>query len=127
MIDYKRLERGLEIWKAGQVSPNGHKGQYYVASQSRNIRYLAASPWAACGARCNCPDARRGNVCKHIWAAAFAEAANRIGRKVEEGMSLERISSELMRMACAGIPEDWLVKWEALWTVVHEMAGEPIA
>lgn len=129
MVTYepKRLAKGLAIWKAGQVSHNGARGQYYVASQSGNGRYLAATDWADCGRRCTCKDFQANKqTCKHIVAAELAEAADRITHKIEAGTSLDHVRTELMRLACAGMPGRMLKKWEPLWIVANELAGEPI-
>jgi len=129
MVTYetKRLAKGLALWRAEAVSPNGHPGQYYVTSQSGNGRYLSATAWAKCGRRCTCKDYQvNKRTCKHIIAAEMAEAADRIARKIEGGVDLERIRSELLRMACAGMSGIALMKWEPLWIVANELAGEPI-
>jgi uncharacterized Zn finger protein len=124
VIEEKRLQRGLAIWKAGQVSPNGAQGQYYVASQSRSIRYLVATPWAACGAKCQCEDFEKGHICKHIIAAGAAEAHRKIARRQANGETLASIEFDVAAIGLAGIPNEVELGWELYLRTVQAIRGE---
>jgi hypothetical protein len=66
-----RQERALKLALNGHVT---HKGGrvYSVRSQDGNHHYLVNldRKW------CNCPDSKRGNLCKHRMAAYLIEQAN---------------------------------------------------
>ena len=120
-----RQERGIDIYRAGQVNPNGAPGQWYVASQSQpGYKHLTATPWAACGPRCDCQDyQKRGGPCKHIWAASIAEAARRVLRRWENGEKLSVIEEDLAVMGISGVPAEVSLGWESYLRATQILMG----
>jgi len=119
-----RYERGRAMWRQGMVAHNGQPGQYYVKSAGeQGKRYLVATPWAACGMRCDCPDHKeRGMICKHMIAAACAEAAERIGNYLMCGGTIRELKNQAIAAGLTGIPDDSKgLIWRASYDLLQEM------
>ncbi|MCL4534977.1 MAG: SWIM zinc finger domain-containing protein [Bacteroidetes bacterium] len=120
----QRFERGVAIWKAGQVAQNGAVGQYYVKSEHNDRQYLAATPWAACGPKCTCEDFKhRGTTCKHIVAGSLEHASKLVRERIASGESLDSIIDWLIHLGCEGVPAEVDLGFEAFWTATQELAG----
>lgn len=85
-----RQQRAAQLAAAGHVcEPVGYADRWQVVSSDGSTRYDVTDQGANVYT-CTCPDAQRGNECKHIWAVrvwrravAKAEEADAAGRLSE--------------------------------------------
>ena len=120
ILDNGRWERGEGLWARGAASTNGAPGQWYVKSDSGNGRYLAATPWAACEMRCDCPDhTQRGAICKHIIAASLAQAQKQVAAYLAKGGDLQALKAQGIMAGLTG-PETpkQAVVWRAAYQII---------
>lgn len=120
MVDQARFERAQSLWRHGAVSPDSEPGLFWVASETRaGVRYLVATPWAAGGMRCTCPDWQARRVaCKHILAASLAEAERRIQATLAGGKSLRELKNEAI---WAGLTGTETPGQDVVWTASYEI------
>lgn len=129
MIDNTRWTRGEAIWRRGVVRANGAAGQYYVPSEAGRGRYLVATPWAACGMRCQCADhVERGMICKHIVAASLVEAAQRVRAYLASGGDLRELKLQAIRAGLEGpSTAERAVVWRAGYEVIQMLEDRDLA
>jgi len=66
-----RLKRGLALAKSGHVAVTGEPGIFRVTSSSGARVYTVDLNIRTC----NCPDCRKGNICKHRIASYYIQQA----------------------------------------------------
>lgn len=65
-----REQRGFELYRRGGIERIDRRGLYMVPSCSHRGEYLVDLERQSC----ECPDSRRGYVCKHVYAAMLYAA-----------------------------------------------------
>jgi len=79
----ERIERAVALVANVEHGDRSHRVFFVEGSQGH--RYMVRVDWRAHEAACTCPDAVKGNRCKHRWAAALFVAARKADAEAAQG------------------------------------------